>query len=642
MISITLKNGDVKKYDQDLVTGYDIANSIGSGSLAKQAFAMYVDDKLTDIQSTVQDGATVNFLTNKNSAEFLEVLRHSTAHIMAQAVQKLFPDVQITIGPVVENGFYYDFDCNNELSEKDFARIEECMREIVDQDYPIVKQIFNRKDAIELFKSYKQEYKVEIINSIEQDQDISIYEQGGWQDLCRGPHLPSTGWIGYSFKIMRLTGAYWRGDSNNNMLQRLYGTAWQNNKKLEQYLYMLEEAAKRDHRALGKQLHLFHFQEEAMGCVFWHEKGWQIYLLLQNYIRDQLRQSNYIEVNTPQVVHSALWKKSGHWAKFYDNMLVANYDGEDMVIKPMNCPCHAEIFKNDIKSYRDLPIRMAEFGSCYRREYSGALHGLMRLRAFTQDDAHIFCTEDHIVTETKSFCELLKKVYKNLGFVDIKIKFSDRPVNYAGSLEIWDKAEHSLLDSIKASGLEWEENKGEGAFYGPKIEFVLTDAIGREWQCGTLQVDFVLPRNLDIMYVDSDGSKKHVVLLHRAILGSLERFIGILTEHYAGVFPFWLAPVQVAIVSVVNDDNVIRYTNDIADNLRNNQLRIIVDITNNQINYKIREYSQQKIPIIVIIGNKEVDNNNIAVRYFGKKSYYILSFDELIAHTKKMKVMNGG
>ncbi len=550
-IAITLPDGSVKHYDGP-VTGEQIAGDIGPG-LLKAALAMRVDGEIMDLTRTIAQDAAVAIITARDD-EALELLRHDAAHVMAEAVKELFPETQVTIGPAIENGFYYDFSRDEPFTPEDLEVIEARMREIVERDEVITREVWKREDAIEFFQKLGEHYKAQIIEAIPRGEDISLYRQGDFIDLCRGPHLPSTGKLGDAFKLMSVAGAYWRGDSKNEMLQRIYGTAWGDRKALKAYLTRLEEAEKRDHRRLGKEMSLFHFQEEAAGMPFWHPKGWTIYTALQGYIRRKQDAAGYREVNTPQLVDRTLWEKSGHWEKFGEHIYSAETaDERTVAVKPMNCPCHVQVFNQRTHSYRDLPLRMAEFGSCHRYEPSGALHGLMRVRAFVQDDAHIFCTEDQITSETEVFCNLLMEIYKDLGFEDVRVKFSDRPPVRAGSDEVWDKAEKALMDAVNAIGLDVELNPGEGAFYGPKLEFVLTDAIGRDWQCGTHQVDFVLPERLDAVYIGVDGAKHRPVMLHRAILGSFERFIGILIEHYAGKLPLWLAPVQAVVATITND-----------------------------------------------------------------------------------------
>ncbi|MDP6258662.1 MAG: threonine--tRNA ligase, partial [Rhodospirillales bacterium] len=569
----------------------------------------------------------------------LDLLRHDAAHVMAQAVQELFPGTQVTIGPSIENGYYYDFARDEPFSTDDFEAIENKMAEIVDRDLEFFHEVWDRDEAIEFFKAKGEAYKAELIEAIPAGDDVSIYRQGDWVDLCRGPHLPSTGKLGKHFKLMKLAGAYWRGNSDNEMLQRIYGTAWADKKQLKAYLNMLEEAEKRDHRRLGREMELFHIQEEAIGSAFWHPKGWQLYRTVQNYIRNRLEKAGYVEVNTPQLVNRSLWEDSGHWEKFRGDMFISEAEDKILAIKPMNCPCHVQIFRHGTKSYRDLPLRMAEFGSCHRNEPSGALHGLMRVRAFTQDDAHIFCTEDQITEETKIFCDLLMSVYKDFGFEDVVVKFSDRPEVRVGDDATWDKAEKALTDAVNAAGYDYELNPGEGAFYGPKLEFVLRDAIGRDWQCGTHQVDFVLPERLDANYVGEDGEKHRPVMLHRAILGSFERFIGILIENYAGRFPFWLAPLQVVVATIT--DEAKPYAEKVLEVLKDAGLRAEADLRNEKINYKVREHSVQKVPVILVVGAREAEENTVAMRRLGGKDQEILALETAIDTLRQEAVMPG-
>ena len=563
MISITLPDGSIRQYDNP-VSGTEIAKSIGSG-LLKSSIAMTVDSEQKDLSFIVKQDASISIIT-RQSDEALEIIRHDCAHILAQAVQELYPNTQITFGPSIADGFYYDFyrpDTEEKFSINDFEKIEAKMAEIIKKDEPFVRQVWKRDDAHKHFSNKGEKFKAEHILTLPDNEEISVYTQGEWLDLCRGIHSPSTGVVGNGFKLMKVSGAYWRGDAKNPQLQRIYGTAWRDKKELKTYLQRLEEAEKRDHRRLGKEMDLFHIQEEAVGNVFWHPNGWSIYRALEDYIRRQQVKYGYKEVRTPQILDRSLWEKSGHWEKFREAMFtMEDSDEKTLAIKPMNCPCHVEIFKKGQISYKNLPLRMAEFGCCHRNEPSGALHGIMRVRAFTQDDAHIFCMENQIVSETKLFCEMLKNVYKDLGFTDVKVKFSDRPELRAGDDKTWDKAELALKDATEKSGLEWTLNSGEGAFYGPKLEFVLTDAIGRDWQCGTLQVDFVLPERLDASYIGEDNSSHRPVMLHRAILGSFERFIGILVENYGGKFPLWIAPVQVVVATIT--DGAIEYANQVA------------------------------------------------------------------------------
>lgn len=628
MVNITFPDGAVKQFDSP-ITGLAIATGISKG-LAKEAVAIRVNGELWDLTRDISSDAAIELITKKQD-EALEIIRHDAAHLMAQAVQELFPGTQVTIGPSIENGFYYDFYREESFTPEDLTKIEKRMAKLVDANIEIVREEWDRDKALALFKDMGEHYKAELIDAIPAGETITLYRQGDFVDLCRGPHLPSTAKIGKAFKLMKLAGAYWRGDSNNAMLQRIYGTAWATDKQLAAHLTMIEEAEKRDHRRLGKQMELFHLQPEAPGSVFWHPKGWSVYQALQRYMRKRLDQSGYQEVNTPILVDRRLWEESGHWEKFREHMFTTE-DGDQgnaMAMKPMNCPCHVQIFKQGTKSYRDLPLRMAEFGCCHRNEASGALHGLMRVRAMVQDDAHIFCTENQIVSETKEFCRLLKLIYKDFGFDSVHVRFSDRPDVRAGTDETWDRAEGALLEATKEAGLDYVINPGEGAFYGPKLEFVLKDAIGREWQCGTLQVDFVLPERLDATYVGEDGDKHRPVMLHRAILGTFERFLGILIENFAGRFPLWLAPVQVAIVPVSGDNN--DYAKDVYDQLKAAGLRCDIDVRNEKMNYKIREYSHGKVPVIFVIGRREAEEKTVAIRRLGSDGQEILALSEAIA-----------
>jgi len=581
---ITLPDGSTREYAQP-VTPYDVAADIGPG-LAKAAMAARIGDQMIDLSRVLESDTALSLVTNKD-ADSLALIRHDAAHVMAEAVLELFPETQVTIGPAIENGFYYDFHRETAFSEDDLNAIEKRMHDIVDRDETITREVWTRNDAVAFYKDNDEPFKVELVDAIPEDETVTFYRQGGFIDLCRGPHLPSTGRLGHAFKLMKTAGAYWRGDSNRPMLQRIYGTAFHTEKDLQVYLTMLEEAEKRDHRKLGRSLDFFHMQEEAAGSVFWHPKGWVLYREIENYMRRRLDVAGYQEVKTPQLVDRSLWEASGHWDKFGENMFTAaSEDDRTLALKPMNCPGHVQIYRQGITSYRDLPLRMAEFGSCHRNEPSGALHGIMRVRAFTQDDAHIFCTEDQINSETIAFCNLLLDVYRDFGFEDVRVKFSDRPEVRAGSDETWDKAEAALRDATAAAGISTELNPGEGAFYGPKLEFVLRDAIGRDWQCGTLQADFVLPDRLDAEYVDEDGSRKRPVMLHRAILGSLERWIGILIEQYAGRMPAWLAPVQCVVAPITEVAN--DYAQDVAARFKSAGFRVETDMRNEKIGYKVR------------------------------------------------------
>ena len=623
MISISLSDGKIKKYKSP-VTGNQIAKDIAP-SLFKKALAAQVDGEYKDLNVEIAKDSNVKIITMDDDYA-LELLRHDSAHCMAMAVQQLFPGTQVTIGPVIENGFYYDFARDEPFSDSDLVKIEKKMYEIIEQDPKTTREVWDRNKAIKHFKNLGEHYKAEIIDSIPKNEEVSIYFHGPWHDLCRGPHLPSLGKIGKAFKLMKVAGAYWRGDSNNKMLQRIYGTCWKTKKDLDDYLHRIEEAEKRDHRKLGKALDLFHFQEESPGAVFWHQKGWSLFQSLVKFMREKQNDAGYLEVNTPEMLDKTLWEKSGHWDKFQEYMYTTDADKKTFAIKPMNCPGHVQVFNQGLKSYKDLPLKISEFGKVHRYEPSGALHGLMRVRAFTQDDAHIFCTQEQITEESLKVTNLILDIYKSFGFENVKLKFSDRPDKRVGSDIIWDQSEKALLDAIKASGLKYEVNKGEGAFYGPKIEFVLIDAIGREWQCGTLQVDFNLPGRLDATYVADNGSKQVPVMLHRAMFGSLERFIGILIEHHAGKFPFWLAPDQVAVLPISSEQN--DYAFELKMLLEKKGLRSIIDNRNEKINYKIREHSVSKIPVLMICGAKEVQNQTITIRRFGLEQQQTMSLDE--------------
>lgn len=630
MVAITLPDGSKREFDKP-VSGADVAADIGPG-LAKAALAVRVGGEMKDLSTVIDADAEIAIVTAKDE-DTLELLRHDCAHVMAEAVKELFPGTQVTIGPNIENGFYYDFARDEPFVPEDLEKIEARMHEIIKRDEPVTREVWDRAEAIKFFKDKGEHYKAEIIEGIPGDEEVSLYRQGDFIDLCRGPHLPSTGKLGKAFKLTKLAGAYWRGDSKNEMLQRIYGTCWAEKKQLKAYLHMLEEAEKRDHRRLGREMSLFHLQDVAAGAVFWHPKGWTLYRTLRSYMRERLNAEGYIEVNTPQMVDRVLWEASGHWDKFREHMFTSDVEDKVLGLKPMNCPCHVQIFKQGITSYRDLPIRMAEFGACHRNEPSGALHGLMRLRAFVQDDAHIFCTEDQITSETQAFCRLLQSVYKDLGFEDVIVKFSDRPEVRTGSDETWDKAERALQDATTATGLETELNPGDGAFYGPKLDFVLRDAIGRDWQCGTLQVDFVLPERLDAHYIGEDGEKHRPVMLHRAILGSFERFLGILIEHYAGKFPLWLAPLQVVVATITSEAD--DYATRVHAALCEAGLKAELDIRNEKINYKIREHSVAKVPIILVIGAKEAADGTVAMRRLGGKDQENLVLKEATARLQE-------
>lgn len=638
MIKITFKDGTIKEFPKHTTPG-DIAASISPG-LQKAAFVAKVDGVLVDLSFPLSQDTSIEILT-RDHPESLEIIRHDTAHLIADAAKELYGDeLQVTIGPAIEDGFYYDFARQKPFAPEDLQRIEDKMKEIVDRDESIVREEWDRDEAIKFFKSIGEYYKAEIISDIPSGEKITLYRQGAFIDLCRGPHGPSTKKVGKAFKLMKLAGAYWRGDSKNPMLQRIYGTAWATEKDLQDYLTRIEEAEKRDHRKLGKQLGLFHLQEEAVGSVFWHPKGWKAYNLLRDYMRQRMEKSGYVEVNTPILVDRSLWEQSGHWEKFRENMFVVQGQGEDILaIKPMNCPCHVMIFKQGTKSYRDLPLRLAEFGTCHRNEPSGALHGIMRVRSFVQDDAHIFCTEDQILSEAQSFCLLLTSIYKELGFDSFNVKFSDRPAKRAGEDSVWDKAESSLKEALDQMGIAYTLNPGEGAFYGPKLEFVLKDALGRDWQCGTLQLDFVLPERLGASYVGEDGQTHRPVMLHRAILGAFERFIGILIEHYAGKFPLWLAPVQVVVASITTGVN--DYAQEICDYLKSQGIRAEIDLRNEKISYKIREHSLQKIPYVFVVGQKEAETRMVAIRSLGGDAQEIVPLDEATNRLKIAGAMPG-
>ncbi|MFK7968452.1 MAG: threonine--tRNA ligase [Rickettsiaceae bacterium] len=625
MINITFPDGSKKQFRQG-ITGFEIASDI-STSLAKDAMVVEINGQLADLSLPIETDSSLKILTSKNP-EVLEIIRHDAAHIVAEAAKDLFPDIQVTIGPAIKDGFYYDFAKSTAFTTADLEKIETRMRQIIKENQKFIREEMDRNAAIEMFKQMGEHYKAEIIQSIPEGEKITLYRQGRFVDLCRGPHCPSTGKIKH-FKLMKVAGAYWRGDSKNEMLQRIYGTAWATKEQLDNYLYMLEEAEKRDHRKLGKELGLFHLQEEAQGMVFWHPKGYNIYRTIETYIRRKLEKSAYVEVKTPMMLDKKLWELSGHWEKFRENMFAIEENDKTHALKPMNCPCHVQIFKQGTKSYRDLPLRMAEFGCCHRNEATGGLHGLLRVRNFVQDDAHIFCTEEQINSETILFCKLLREVYNDFGFKDIKVKFSDRPEIRAGENSVWDKAESSLKTAIEETGFDYEMNPGEGAFYGPKLEFVLTDAVGRDWQCGTLQVDFVLPERLDAEYIATGGEKKRPVMLHRAIIGTFERFIGILIEQYAGRFPLWLAPIQIAIVGITNDldEHIIELNKRFIDS----GIRSELDISREKVNYKIRNFSNQKIPLIAIVGKKEQADGTLTIRKLGSsEEQETLSVDEVI------------
>ena len=614
------------------VTGHDVAAAISPG-LAKAALAIRLDGGLRDLTRPITADGAIEIVTGKDAnPEVLELIRHDAAHALAEAAKELYPDVQVTIGPAIEDGFYYDFARDEPFTPADLEAMEARMREIVARDEPITREVWERDDAVRYFDSIGEHYKAEIIRDLPDDEEITIYRQGEFVDLCRGPHLPSTGKLGTAFKLTHLAGAYWRGDSRNAMLQRVYGTAWRNRKQLDAHLHRLEEAARRDHRRLGREMALFHFQEEAAGAVFWHAGGATLYRTVRAYMRRRLEAEGYQEVQTPELVDRKLWERSGHWEKFREHMFVAETEdagGSTLALKPMNCPGHVQIYKQGLKSYRDLPLRMAEFGCCHRYEPSGALHGLMRLRAFIQDDAHIFCTEDQITAETGGFIRLLRSIYRDFGFEDVLVKFADRPEVRAGDDAVWDRAEAALLSAVEETGLAVEHNPGEGAFYGPKLEFVLADAIGRSWQCGTLQVDFVLPERLDATYTAADGERRRPVMLHRAILGSFERFIGILIEHYAGNLPLWLAPRQVVVATITSDAD--GYAQEVHAALDAASLRAELDVRNEKIGYKVREHSLAKVPVLLVVGRREAEHRQVAVRRLGESAQPVLALDECVA-----------
>jgi len=625
---VRLPDGSERKFEQP-VTVAEVAASIGAG-LARAALAGKVDGKLVDTSFLIEQDADLAIVTERDP-EGLEVIRHSAAHLLAQAAKQLFPEAQVTIGPVIEDGFYYDFSYKRPFTPEDLAAIEARMAELAKRDLKVERRVVERAEAIRYFNDLGEHYKAQIIESIPGEQEVSLYSQGEFTDLCRGPHVPSTGKIKV-FKLMKLAGAYWRGDSKNEMLQRVYGTAWARKEDQDAYLHRLEEAEKRDHRKLGKLLDLFHTQEEAPGMVFWHPNGWTVWQVVEQYMRRVFRDNGYQEIRTPQVMDRTLWERSGHWEMYAENMFTTHSESRDFAVKPMNCPGHIQVFNQGLKSYRDLPLRLAEFGSCHRNEPSGALHGIMRVRGFTQDDAHIFCTEAQIQGEVAAFIDLLQKVYADFGFREVLVKLSTRPAKRVGSDEAWDKAEASLETALKLKGLEWEVQPGEGAFYGPKVEFSLKDSLGRVWQCGTVQLDFSLPSRLDASYIAEDNSRQVPVMLHRAILGSLERFIGILIEHYAGAFPLWLAPVQLVVMNIT--DHQADYARGVAEELRKNGLRVQIDLRNEKINYKIREHSLQKLPYQIIVGDKEMAAQMVAVRTRSGEDLGQMPLDTLIARLK--------
>ena len=634
MPAITLPDGSVRQFD-GAVTGTEIAAAIGPG-LAKAALAMQVDGATRDLSTVLAGDASVRFITRRDE-DALEMIRHDAAHVLAEAVQALYPGTQVTIGPSIEHGFYYDFARNEPFTPEDFPAIEAKMREIVARNSPFIRSVLPRDEASQFFLDKGEKYKAELIRDLPADQEISLYSQGEWIDLCRGPHLRGTGDIGTAFKLMKVAGAYWRGDHRNAMLSRIYGTAWRDQKELDAYLLQLEEAEKRDHRRIGKEMDLFHLQEEATGSVFWHPKGWKLYRKVEDYMRRRLDEAGYLEVKTPQVLDRKLWEASGHWENYRKNMFMATVEDKDeahkaLALKPMNCPCHVLIFNHGLRSYRELPLRMAEFGACHRYEPSGALHGIMRVRAFTQDDAHIFCEEGQIADETVRFVALLSRIYKDLGFESFRVKFSDRPASRAGSDEVWDRAEGALKDACAIAGVAYELNPGEGAFYGPKLEFVLRDAIGRDWQCGTLQVDFVLPERLDAEYVAEDGSRKRPVMLHRAILGSFERFLGILIEQHAGRFPLWLAPVQVVVTTIVSDAD--EFAREAAAALQAAGLNVALDLRNEKINRKVADHIAQRVPVLAVVGRREAEERSLVLRRLPGRDQVTVPLAEAVALLK--------
>jgi threonyl-tRNA synthetase len=628
MPAITLPDGSVRQFAAP-VTGTTVAEAIGPG-LARAALAMKLDGKILDISTVIDHDASIVFITRRDD-DALDLIRHDCAHVLAEAVQALYPGTQVTIGPAIENGFYYDFARNDPFTPEDFPAIEAKMREIVARGAPFVRQVMDRDEAIRFFADKGEKYKAQLIQDLPATEEISLYSQGDWVDLCRGPHMRSTADVGTAFKLMKVAGAYWRGDHRNAMLSRIYGTAWREQKELDAHLHQLEEAERRDHRRIGKDMGLFHLQEEAAGAVFWHPKGWKLYRTSEDYMRRRLDANGYQEVKTPQLLDRVFWEKSGHWDNYRQHMFIAEVADEDktLAVKPMNCPCHVQIFRQGIRSYRELPLRLAEFGSCHRYEPSGALHGIMRVRAFTQDDAHIFCTEAQIAPETVRFVDLLSSIYRDFGFESFRVKLSDRPDTRAGSDDVWDRAEAALREACATAKVEYTLNPGEGAFYGPKLEFVLRDAIGRDWQCGTLQVDFVLPERLDAEYVGEDGARHRPVMLHRAIMGSFERFLGIVIEHYAGRFPLWLAPVQVVVATIVSDAD--DYAREAVAAFRKAGLMAEVDLTNQKINAKVREHSLAHVPVLAVVGRKEAENGTVALRRLGSPAQEVVPLAEAVA-----------
>ncbi|NBC32880.1 MAG: threonine--tRNA ligase [Alphaproteobacteria bacterium] len=625
-IAVTLPDGSVRRFPAP-VSGADIAAAI-SPRLAKDALAVKIDGTVKDLATPLHTDAAVEIVT-RDSPDALALIRHDAAHVMAEAVQELYPGTQVTIGPAIETGFYYDFSRPEPFTPDDLQVIEAKMREIVGRGAPFVREVWDRSAAIEHFKNIGEKYKAEIIQDLPEAEEVSIYRQGDWLDLCRGPHLPTTAHVGQAFRLMKVAGAYWRGDHRNEMLQRIYGTAWRTEKELKAYLQMLEEAERRDHRRVGREMDLFHFQDDAPGTVFWHPKGWSLFRTLIDYMRARQDAAGYVEVNTPELLDRSLWEASGHWETFRDNMFTSKTEDDRIfAIKPMNCPGHIQVYKQGVKSYRDLPLRMAEFGKVHRYEPSGALHGLMRVRGFTQDDAHIFCTEDQVESECRKVADLILDVYKDFGFEDVRIKFSDRPEKRIGSDEVWDRLEGALRGALDSMGHPYTLNPGEGAFYGPKLEFVLRDAIGRDWQCGTLQVDLNLPNRLGAQYVGEDGHRHQPVMLHRALFGSLERFIGILIEHYAGKLPLWLAPVQAVVATITNDSD--DYALQVEAALKQAGLRTVLDLRNEKINYKVREHSHEKVPVILVVGQREAEDRSVALRRLGGKAQEILALDSAV------------
>ena len=629
-VVVTLPDGSRRPFDVP-PTGADVAASIGPG-LAKAAIAVKVDGEVRDLARPIERDAAVEIVTRR-SDDALELIRHDAAHVMAEAVQELFPGTQVTIGPAIENGFYYDFARETPFSTEDLDVIERKMHEIVRRDEPIVREVWHREDAVGRFREQGEHYKAEIIEGLPDDEAVTVYRQGEWQDLCRGPHLPSTGHVGKGFKLLKVAGAYWRGDSRNEMLQRIYGTAWRDEKELKAHLHQLEEAERRDHRRLGREMNLFHFQEEAPGSAFWHPRGWSLYLRLIEYMRRRQDAAGYVEISTPELMDRSLWELSGHWETFREHMFTSETeDGRVFAVKPMNCPGGVQVFRQGMKSYRDLPLRVAEFGRVHRYEPSGALHGLMRVRAFTQDDAHIFCTPEQMEAECRTVIALIIDIYRDFGFEDVRIKFSDRPEKRIGSDEVWDRLEGALRGALDGMGVEYGVNPGEGAFYGPKIEFVLRDAIGRDWQCGTLQVDLNLPERLDAAYIGEDGERHRPVMLHRALFGSLERFLGILLEHYAGHLPFWLAPLQAVVATITGDAD--DYADEVAAAARKAGLQVELDRRNEKIGYKVREHSVRKVPVMLVVGRNEIEARTVAVRRLGGRSQEVLALDTAIDRLK--------